>query len=68
MSSASSSRLAVCRWFGAELCVKYVRESFVREICGRAFEKFVSGDVELIEPEIFLAETFLRCLSPYHEG
>jgi hypothetical protein len=20
------------------------------------------------DPEIFLAETFLRCLSPYHEG
>jgi hypothetical protein len=35
------------------------------------FEKCVSGEVELqvkSTPETFLAETFLRCLSPYHEG
>jgi hypothetical protein len=34
------------------------------------FEKCVSGEVELKEeksgPETFLAETFLRCLSPCH--
>ena len=38
------------------------------EARGRAVEKSVSGDVYLSSskvPEIFLAETFLRCLSPF---
>jgi hypothetical protein len=39
------------------------------EARGKAVVKCVSGDVELQGrskvPEIFLAETFLRCLSPF---